>query len=65
MTAARFERICELCADLDAAIQMAKESRAPVRVMMLIELARDDLRRSIDQIEQGNNVVELGLRGKK
>jgi hypothetical protein len=59
MTAARVEAMRALCADLDDTIQTAKDDRAPTRVLELIELARTDLQRSIDEIEEGNNVLVL------
>jgi hypothetical protein len=59
MTSARFERIPTLCADLDASIQLAKDNHATVRALLLIELARNDLRRSIDAIQERSTVVEL------
>jgi hypothetical protein len=64
MTAGRVETMRALCDDLDDSIQMARENRAPIRVLALIELARADLQRSIDQIEEGSTVVELGLKAK-
>jgi hypothetical protein len=63
MTSARFERIRELCADLDASIRLAKENHAPVRALSLIEAARDALQRSIGQVEYGSNVVEMKAKG--
>jgi hypothetical protein len=65
MTTSRVEDMRSLCADLDESIQTAKENRAPIRVLALIEIARADLRRSIDEIEEGRTVVELGLKVKK
>jgi hypothetical protein len=65
MTTDRVEAMCALCADLDDSIQMARENRLPIRVLALIELARADLQRSIDEIEEGGTLVELGLRVKK
>jgi hypothetical protein len=62
---ARVEAMRALCADLDDSIQMAIENRLPMRVLALIELARADLQRSVDEIEKGSTVVELGLRVKK
>jgi hypothetical protein len=50
MTADRVEAMRALCAVLDDSIQMAKENRAPIRVIELIELARADLQRFIDEI---------------
>jgi hypothetical protein len=64
MTSDRLEGMRVLCADLDDAIQTAKENHAPMRTLLLIELARDYLQRSIDGTEQGRNVVELGLKAK-
>jgi hypothetical protein len=65
MTTGRVEAMHALCADLDDSIQFARENHAPVRVLLLIELARDDLQRSIEGIEEGSTVVELGLRAKR
>jgi hypothetical protein len=39
MTAGRVEAMRALCADLDHSIQVARENRAPIRVLALIELA--------------------------
>jgi len=50
---------------LDDSIQLARGNRAPIRAVALIELARPDLQRSIEAIEEGNTVVELGLKAKK
>jgi hypothetical protein len=52
MSTHRVEAMRALCADLDDSIQMAREGRAPMRALLLIELARDDLLRSIDEIER-------------
>jgi hypothetical protein len=65
MTAGRVEAMRALCADLDDSIQLARENRAPIRAVALIELARGDLQRSIEAIEEGSTVVELGLKTKK
>jgi hypothetical protein len=65
MTAGRVEAMRALCADLDDSVQMATENRAPIRALALIELARADLQRSIDEIEEGNSVVEFRLKTRK
>jgi hypothetical protein len=65
MTVDRVEAMRALCADLDDSIQMARENRAPIRVLALIELARTDLQRSIDEIEEGSTVVALGLKAER
>ena len=42
----------ELCADLDNLIELAKESRAPIRALSFIERARADLQAYLDEIER-------------
>ncbi|MFY9955253.1 hypothetical protein [Bradyrhizobium sp.] len=42
-------------------IELAKESRAPIRALSFIERARADLRTYLDEIER---LVELGLKAK-
>jgi hypothetical protein len=59
------EVMLELCAGLDDWLQFARENRAPIRALSLIELARADLQRSIDVIEEASTVVELRLKVKR
>jgi len=58
------EEIRELCAGLDDSIQFAREIRAPIRALALLESARADLQRYIDKIEGGITVVDVGLKAK-
>jgi hypothetical protein len=64
MTNSRVEAMRLLCANLDDTIQLARENRAPIRALLLIELARADLHRSLDEIEEGSNVFSLKVKGK-
>ena len=41
----------ELCDDLDSLIEFAKQARAPVRALSLIERARADLEDYLDEID--------------
>ena len=59
--AGSIEATRELCVDLDNLIELAKESRAPIRALSFIERARADLRTYLDEIER---LVELGLKAK-
>jgi hypothetical protein len=42
----------ELCDDLDSLIEIAKQGRAPIRAVCLIERARGDLQAYLDEIHQ-------------
>ena len=42
----------ELCDDLDSLIEIAKQGRAPIRAVSLIERARGDLQAYLDEIHQ-------------
>ena len=42
----------ELCDDLDSLIEIAKQGRAPIRAVSLIERARGDLQAYFDEIHQ-------------
>jgi hypothetical protein len=42
----------ELCVDLDNLIELAKQGRAPIRALSLIEPAREDLQAYLDEIER-------------
>jgi hypothetical protein len=53
-----------LCAGLDDLIQFAKEIRAPIRSLSLVELARADLQAEIER-ESPLRLVEIGLKAKK
>ena len=48
--AGSIEATRELCADLDNLIELAKESRAPIRALSFIERARADLQAYLDEI---------------
>jgi hypothetical protein len=49
----------ELCDDIDNLLELARQKRAPIRAMTLIELARADLQARLDEMEL------LGLSGKE
>lgn len=54
----------ELCDDLDSFIEIAKQGRAPIRAVCLIERAREDLWAYLDEIHQAevsNAWAGLGL----
>lgn len=42
----------ELCDGLDILVEIAKQSRAPIRALSLIERARADLQAYLDGIDQ-------------
>jgi hypothetical protein len=42
----------ELCDDLDSLIEIAKQGRAPIRAVCLIERARGDLQAYLDEIHR-------------
>ena len=50
MTNCSIEPTRELCEDLESVIEIAKQSRAPVRAISLIERARSDLEAYLDEI---------------
>jgi hypothetical protein len=41
----------ELCDDLDSLVEIARQSRAPIRALSLIERARADLQAYLDEID--------------
>jgi hypothetical protein len=41
----------ELCTDLGNLIELAKESRAPIRALSFVERAREDLQAYLNEIE--------------
>jgi hypothetical protein len=41
----------ELCDDLDSLVEIAKQSRAPIRALSLIERARADLQAYLEEID--------------
>jgi hypothetical protein len=41
----------ELCDDLDGLVEIAKQSRAPIRALSLIERARADLQTYLNEID--------------
>jgi len=53
--AGSIEATRELCVDLDNLIELAKESRAPIRALSFIEQARTDLRVYLNEIERTSN----------
>jgi hypothetical protein len=52
MRASYVEAARELCDDLDSFIGIAKQGRAPMRAVCLIERARGDLQAYLDEIDQ-------------
>jgi hypothetical protein len=52
MSASYVEAARELCDDLDSFIEIAKQGRAPMRAVCLIERARGDLQAYLDEIDQ-------------
>jgi len=50
----------ELCDDLDSLVEIAKQSRAPIRALSLIERARSDLQAYLEEIDPAS----LAVRGK-
>jgi hypothetical protein len=52
MSASSVEATRELCDDLDSFIEIAKQGRAPIRAVSLIERARRDLQAYLDNIDQ-------------
>ena len=42
----------ELCDDLDSLLEIAKQGRAPIRAVSLVERARGDLQAYLDEIHQ-------------
>ncbi|WP_024519521.1 hypothetical protein [Bradyrhizobium sp. Tv2a-2] len=52
MSASLVEATRELCDDLDSFIEIAKQGRAPMRAVCLIERARADLQAYLDEIDQ-------------
>ena len=51
MSAGSIEATRKLCDDLDNVIALAKQDRAPIRALALIERARQDLQAYLDEIE--------------
>ena len=47
----------ELCDDLDGLIEVAKQGRAPIRALSLIERARADLEDYLDEINAAASAV--------
>ncbi len=47
----------ELCDELDIIIEFAKQARAPIRAISLIERARADLQAIVDRFEQSSNAI--------
>jgi hypothetical protein len=56
MSEATIEATRELCDDLDNVLELAKRSRAPMRAVTLIELARVDLQTRLDELESETGV---------
>jgi hypothetical protein len=62
--ASSIEATRELCVDLDNLIELAKESRTPIRALSFIEQARTDLRVYLDEIERTSSAPSrLGRAG--
>ena len=57
MTNCSIEATRELCEDLESVIELAKQSRAPVRAISLIERARTDLEAYLDEINAAASAV--------
>jgi ABC-type uncharacterized transport system ATPase subunit len=57
MTNCSIEATRELCEDLESVIELAKQSRAPVRAISLIERARSDLEAYLDEINAAASAV--------
>jgi hypothetical protein len=51
MSDGTIETTRELCDDIDNLLELAKRSRAPMRAVTLIELARADLQARLDELE--------------
>jgi len=51
------EAMRELCDDLDGLIEVARQGRAPIRALSLIERARTDLERYLDEIYAAASAV--------
>jgi hypothetical protein len=47
----------ELCDDLDTLLEIARQNRAPIRALSLIERARADLQAYLDEIDQTSPVT--------
>ena len=57
MTDSSIEATRELCEDLDALLALAKQSRAAVRAISLIERARADLEDYLEEIDAAASAV--------
>jgi hypothetical protein len=56
----------ELCANLDNLIELTKERRVPIRALLFIEQAREDLQAYLNEIEQTlKRPVESRAEGEK
>ena len=60
--AGSIEATRELCADLDNLIELAKESRAPIRALSFVEWARADLQTYLDEIERISSALHAWSR---
>jgi len=47
----------EFCDDLDNLLELAKQGRAPIRAVLLIERARAVLQVDLDEIEQRSGAI--------
>jgi hypothetical protein len=67
MTNCAIEATRVLCEDLESVIEIAKQGRAPVRAISLIERARADLEAYLNEINGsiGGCMVGLRLKAKK
>ena len=57
MTNSSIEATRELCEDLDSLLELAKQGRAPVRAISLIERARADLEDYLEEINAAASAV--------
>ena len=53
----------DLCNDVDNLLELAKRSRAPIRAVTLIELARADLEAHLDELDrEQHRALETGVK---
>jgi hypothetical protein len=66
MTDSTIEAARELCEDLDSLVELAKQGRAPVRAISLVERASAELHAYLDEIDGARAwLVELGPKARK
>jgi hypothetical protein len=59
MTSNFVEATRELCDDLDNLVEVAKQSRAPIRALSLIERASADLHAYLDEIDHRRGTTKI------